>query len=401
MTKSIKVFLKIGLRSFLMRKIIPSKKSNSVTDIPQVLNVFFPGKCNLQCTYCFVHKEKESFNDINEEAIRREIDIFFNYPGKKKVLSFNGGEPLLEWDLIKKTHAYAKQQAKKKELILSVTIVTNGTLLKQKNIDFFKRNNISLRISIDGKKDAHDKLRPFKGVSGKSSFEVIMKNIQAIKHEKFNLSASLVFGPQTAGNLLDNIKFLQQVGFKYIDFFPEMYAIWSVEELKKFQSEAKKISKYYINIFTEKKDRPFKNSMLDTILHGLDIGKQEYCGKIQGDSLGNFFVCDKVFSLPKKLRNEYLIGNVKNGINNNKREHFLEDLRKEFSKETSLSCASCELKKYCFCPIGQYIYNKNAEVVDPKFWKSFCTVSKILIKMNLDIIKKLKYNDLFVRINRF
>ncbi|NTW27391.1 MAG: radical SAM protein [Candidatus Moranbacteria bacterium] len=369
-------------------------------DVPRVLNVFFPGRCNLQCKYCFVHKEVEYFNDINEESIRREVDIFFDYPGKQKALSFNGGEPLLEWNLIKKICAYAKQQARKKKLTLNVSIVTNGTLLKKEHVDFFSKHNIAVRISIDGDRKTHDSARPFKAKNGKSSFDAIMKNIDEIGIASLNFSASLVFGPNTITDLLDNIKFLQAKGFKQIDFYPEIYATWSAPELKKLKIEMAKIKQYYINIFDENNNL-FKTSLVDVTLNGSAVGKQAHCGKIQADGLGNFYACDKVFSLPKKHRGKYLIGDVKIGIDNEKREKLLATLREKHAEKNLLTCSSCKLRKYCFCPIGQHLYYENMGIENLAFWRSSCAISKILIEAGLDVVKRLRYNDLFVKLNRF
>ncbi len=370
-------------------------------DIPRVLNVFFPGKCNLACTYCFVRKEEEHLNDIDEQAVLREIDVFFEYPGRKKSLSFNGGEPLLEWDLVRKTHAYAKRQAKKKGLTLEVIIVTNGTLLTQEHVDFFRENDISVRISIDGSRETHDRSRPFRAKDGTSSFDVIMNNIRAIRPGSLRLSASLVFGPETVGSLLENIDFLRRNGFTGIDYFPELYATWDKEALSVLRKEAKKIERYYIGLFETKETALFRSSALDMIVNGSSAGNRETCGKIQADSLGNFYACDKVFSLPKTARGAYLIGNVKTGVDMGKRRGILDGARSGFLTESSLGCVSCPLRKYCFCPVGQHIFMKHGPASDPSFWKSFCAVSKTLITMNLNIVKKLEYDDRFVKLYRF
>lgn len=384
-----------------MRKSLNYQEVDQAADIPQILNIFFPGKCNLQCRYCFVHKQKADFNEIDEQAIKSAVDIFLNYPGKRKSLSFNGGEPLLEWALVKNIYMYAEKQARKKEIVLEGMVVTNGTLLKQEHVEFFKKYKISLRISIDGDKKTHDKMRPFKIKNGKSSFEVILSNLQKIKFGSLQLSASLVFGPKTVTQLLDNIKFLQQQNFKYVDFYPEIYTTWRKEELVILKQEAKKIEQYYLQLFSVKGRKTFRLSMVDKLLGSSNTGKQAICGKIQIDAMGNFFACDKAFSLPKVLRGEYLVGNSSVGVDEKKRLQFLNNARKELLLETGLKCETCKFKQHCACAIGQYLYKKNIAPVNLEFWRSFCAVSKVLITLNLNIIKKLEYDELFVVLNRF
>lgn len=395
MTKNTKKSLKVGFHSLV------EKRQISKQDVPAVLNIFLPGKCNLQCTYCFVHKEKKNFDDIDEKAIKKAIDIFLAYIGKHKTLSFNGGEPLLEWNLIRTLCEYAKVKAKKNGIALDIIIVTNGTLLRQKHIDFFKKNNVLIKISIDGDKKTHDKKRFFGTKKTKSSFDAIMKNIQNIDSESVKFSASLVFGPETVINLLKNIEFLQQKNFKYIDFYPEIYATWNKADLEKLENETRKIEKYYVETFRSKSENLFRTSMLDMLLSGPSNGSREICGKIQVDAMGNFFACDKIFSLPKKSREQYLVGNSKIGIVEEKRRHFLDDNREKILNRTKLKCGTCRFKKYCTCAIGQYVYKKSNNSEDFEFWQSFCEVSKILIAMNLRIIKKLEYDEIFVALNRF
>ena len=383
------------------RSALSPRKDVRERDIPEVLNVFFPGKCNLACTYCFVRKEEAHVNDIDEQAVLREIDVFFDYPGRKKTLSFNGGEPLLEWDLVKTVHAYAKELAKRKGLFLETVIVTNGTLLRQEHVDYFHENDISVRISIDGDRTTHDRSRPFRANTGVSSFDVVMNNIRSIRPGAVRLSASVVFGPTSVDSLLENILFLRRNGFEVIDFFPEIYATWDKDALKKLKEEAKKIEKLSIRMFTDPDEKPFKTSMLDMIVNGSTAGKQSSCGKLQTDSLGTFYACDKVFSLPYDLRNSYAIGTVDTGVDEEKRIRILEDSRKGFLLDSALGCDSCVLKSYCSCPIGQHIHKRHTTTGDPSFWKSFCRVSKILITMNLNVEKRLRYNDRFVEWYRF
>jgi len=348
-----------------------------------------------------VHKEDSLSDRPDEKAVEREIDLFFGYPGKRKSLSFNGGEPLLEWDFVRKTCEYAGRQARKKGIALEGVIVTNGTLLRQEHVDFLVRNGISIRISIDGDKKTHDKSRPFSAKGGKSSFDAIMRNIATLRFGSSRPSASLVFGPGTVGTWVENVEFLRRKGFGRIDSYPEIYATWDRESLGRLKIEAKRMERYYVSLFEGDKRGPFKTSMIDLILNGPDVGRQEHCGKIQADSFGTFYACDKVFSLPKGLRERYAVGNVKTGVDMEKRQEILDASREGFQAESSLGCASCPLRKDCFCSVGQYIHMKHAPVADPAFWESFCAVSAILIAMNLNIVKKLEYDGSFVRLNRF
>lgn len=377
------------------------KKNNKITlDNPYALNLFFTGKCNLNCRYCFVDKTGQENVTLNEKSLKKSVDLLFSYPGKKKTLSFNGGEPTLEFPLVKKIYNYARKKAKAKGISLDVAVMTNGTLLNQKMMDYFIRNNTILKISIDGNKLTHDRNRPFKKKNQSSSFDRIMENMSKINSEKLRVAASMVFTPKDLDYFLENIKFLNDKNFYYIEFYPDMYADWKARDLEKLKKIFKQFETYYTRLFLLKK-KAFKNSLLDTMVNEVEIEKMDRCGKIHVNAAGDFYVCDKVFSLKARERKKYVVGNVKEGIDDKTREKILKGIRKDFFQKIGLACRKCQNYRYCFCPIGHYIYFLNKEKQRPYFWKSFCSIARIYSKIFLKIKSSLEYNDDFARLYRY
>lgn len=370
-----------------------------IDDTPHALNLFFTGKCNLDCRYCFVNKKGIESTTLNEKALKKSIDILFSYPGKKKTISFNGGEPTLEFLLVKKIYEYARKEAEKRGIILDVAVMTNGTFLNQKMIDYFIKNKTIVKISIDGDKITHDRNRPFKINPQLSSFDTIIKNINRINSGNLRLAASMVFTPQNIGRFLENIKFLNSKNFYYIEFYPDLYANWRKNDLEKVKKVFRKFESYYINLFKTNK-KIFKNSLLDTFVNEVEIDKMSHCGKIHINTEGEFYVCDKVFSLKPAKRKKYIIGDIKRGIDDRKRLMMLDKLRKDFLKENKLKCLKCEYFKYCFCPLGHYIYYLNGNL-NGNFLNSFCYLSQIYGKTFLRIKKALKYNSNFVGLYKY
>ena len=139
--------------------------------------------CNLRCEYCIysgsyknrVHNNKR----MNFEMAKKGIDYLILHSSDCPILniSFYGGEPLLEMELIKKSIAYANDLSIGKEINYSLT--TNGTLLTIEEINFFVENNVSLVFSLDGPEDVHNKSRKF--LDGKGSFDLLISNILFIK----------------------------------------------------------------------------------------------------------------------------------------------------------------------------------------------------------------------------
>lgn len=145
-------------------------------------------KCNMRCKYCIygghyknerIHSEKE----ITYEIIVKAIDIFLaNSSAEHVVFNFYGGEPFINFDLIKKSLDYINQ----KNVKYSVVITTNGTLINDDVIDWFIANeNIHIYISLAGTEDTHDKLRVYKDGSSKT-FSQIKRNVLKIKAKDKN-----------------------------------------------------------------------------------------------------------------------------------------------------------------------------------------------------------------------
>ncbi len=369
-------------------------------DIPESLNLFFTDRCNLDCQYCFVNKNGHKENTLEEDSLKKSVDLLLEYPQAEKMISFSGGEPILEFSLLKNICDYAKKKALQKRKKLHMFVATNGTLLNQKIVDYFSKNNIAIKISLDGSKETHDKNRSFKNQSHLSSFKQIMDNLASIDTSRLNVSISMVFTPETIDNLLDNIKFLNKKSFTAINFYPDLYANWKKNDLIKFKQTFNKFAIYYVNLFDQNKvNNIFKNYFLDSIFNKVNSNKMSNCDKLNLSSSGQFYVCDKVLSIKDVKRKNYIIGNVKQGVNNQKRIESLRKIRDDFLKTSKLNCEKCQYYEYCFCPIGHYIYFSNSiEKNKNDYWKNFCFISRNYSKIFLAINKSLEDNKKYIKI---
>ena len=159
-------------------------------------------QCNLRCEYCAysgmydnrVHSNKR----MTFALAKRSIDFFIDHSRESKRVTFGfyGGEPLLEFSLIKQCIEYIENQMEGKEIHYAIT--TNGTLLNDEIGEYFAKHNISLAISLDGSKKEHDLHRKFR--NGKGSFDVIMNNIKRIKERYPEYGKNIVFVPVVTPN---------------------------------------------------------------------------------------------------------------------------------------------------------------------------------------------------------
>lgn len=142
--------------------------------------------CNLGCEYCYANQGdfdnagKVMSFDIAKKAIDQIFQNVERNNGNKVGITFFGGEPLLQFELIKEIVAYVKI-INKKGYHIAYSIVTNGTLFNDDVIEFLEYNNFIVTISLDGTKEAHDRMRKFK--DGRGSFDTIAENIRKYRNQ--------------------------------------------------------------------------------------------------------------------------------------------------------------------------------------------------------------------------
>lgn len=140
-------------------------------------------QCNLRCKYCTYsgnyYNRTHSAKKMDFETAKKAIDFYLSRSDKAEelCLAFYGGEPLLEFPLIKKCVEYIMKN--KGDQSITFPMTTNGTLLDKEKIEFLVKNNFTLMISLDGEKESHNANRNF--ASGKGSFDLIMKNLELLK----------------------------------------------------------------------------------------------------------------------------------------------------------------------------------------------------------------------------
>jgi uncharacterized protein len=208
-------------------------------------------ECNLKCPYCFVKKTNEKMNLATGQ---KAVDLLIQSPGREKILAMYGGEPLLNFEFIKKIIPYASFQAQqfKKDIIFS--ICTNGTLLNLAYLNFFKKYNIKLIISLVGSSLVHNRFRYFNKKIG--SYGFFKKNLSLVfkKIPSQNLGASFCVFPSLSHRIYKDFNHLIKLGFNYINFeIIRDFEIWSEKKVLNFSINLNKIIKdIFYNISREK-----------------------------------------------------------------------------------------------------------------------------------------------------
>ncbi|MBL6956671.1 MAG: nif11-like peptide radical SAM maturase [Chlorobium phaeobacteroides] len=157
-------------------------ESANTTSTPiRNIALFITQNCNLACTYCYGKEGGYgSSGHMNSATARKAIDWLIKQSGDIKTLgvAFFGGEPLLNFSLMKKVVEYARQRGAESNKDFEFSITTNGSLLTDEKIAFLNENKINPIVSFDGSKDVQDAQRPFKG--GQGSYDVIEPKIRKL-----------------------------------------------------------------------------------------------------------------------------------------------------------------------------------------------------------------------------
>ncbi len=139
-------------------------------------------RCNHTCVYCqssAIDSSKKN-TDMSYRTAKASVDFAFKSPNPTITIEFQGGEPLLNWDVLKKTVTYARSVEKKTKKNLIIALVSNFSLMTEKKAKFLLENEVSICTSLDGPKNIHDKNRTY----GKmSSYAVTVKWLKYFKRE--------------------------------------------------------------------------------------------------------------------------------------------------------------------------------------------------------------------------
>ena len=178
--------------------------------------------CNLACTYCFAdggtyHDERRN---MSFETAKAAIDMLVEMSGKRRNLEvdFFGGEPMLDFDVVKQTVYYARSLEKTHNKNFRFTITTNAYKLSDEDIAFFNEQMYNVVISVDGRKDVHNRVR--KTVGGKDSFDTVIKN--ALRFKELRKGQYYVRGTFTRYNtdFCADVLFLNDLGFDQLSIEP-------------------------------------------------------------------------------------------------------------------------------------------------------------------------------------
>lgn len=196
--------------------------------------------CNLNCAYCFASQGKYQGERalMSFETGKRALDFLVENSGTRRNLEvdFFGGEPLMNWDVVKKLVEYARSIEKEKGKNFRFTLTTNGLNIDDDVIEFSNREMSNVVLSLDGRKEVHDRYRV--DYKGKGSWDIIVPKFQRFVKERGGKNYYMR-GTFTHANpdFLEDIKQMLSLGFNELSMEPVVCAAGDPSELTEQDKE--------------------------------------------------------------------------------------------------------------------------------------------------------------------
>lgn len=333
--------------------------------------------CNLACEYCFA--SKGGFGGerclMSEEVAKKAIDFLIEKSvGRRNLeVDFFGGEPLMNFDVVKKTVEYARAKEQEYGKNFRFTITTNGLLLDDDKIDFINREMHNCVLSIDGRKEVNDRMRPNWG--GKGCHDLILPKFQKLVAQRGDKDY-YARATYTRYNLdfMQDILYLYEQGFDQLSEEPVVsdpkldFSIQE-EDLPRIFEEYEALAKKLIEMKKAGEKINFFHFMIDL--------NQGPCAirRLRGCSCGNEYVAvtphGDIFPCHQFVGNDdWKMGNVLDGT-------FNVDIKKQFARTTVYNkekCRDCWARFYCSGGCNAANFEKNGDILKP--YPLYCEMEK-------------------------
>ena len=323
--------------------------------------------CNLACKYCFAEEGEYHGRRalMSYEVGKKALDFLIKNSGNRRNLEvdFFGGEPLMNWQVVKDLVAYGREQEKIHNKHFRFTITTNGVLLNDEIQEFVNKEMDNVVLSLDGRKEINDQMRPFR--NGKGSYDLIVPKFQKLAESR-NQEKYYIRGTFTRNNLdfSNDIMHFADLGFKQMSIEPvvgdesDPYAIRE-EDIPKIMEEYDKLAKMIIEREKEGKGFNFFHFMID--LNGGPCVAKRLSGCGSGTEYlavtpwGDLYPCHQFVG-----QDDFLMGNVDDGI---VKPEIADDFRScnVYSKD---KCRNCFAKFYCSGGCMANSYNFHGTIHD-------------------------------------
>lgn len=321
--------------------------------------------CNLRCKYCFADTGDFGMGrrmTMDVETAKRAIDFVVEKSGTRRniEIDFFGGEPLMAFDTVKKTVDYARSLEKEKNKKFRFTITTNGLLLNDDTIDYINQNMDNCVLSLDGRREINDAMRPTAGGCG--SYDVIVPKFKKLVSQRGKDKDYYVRGTFTSKNLdfANDVLAIADEGFDQLSVEPVTGYDLSEKDLPRINEEYETLVDIMQQRKKEGKSFNFFHFMIDLQQGPCVIKRLRGCGAgyeyVAVTPDGEIYPCHQFVGHP-----EFKLGSIFD-------HSFDMDISNHFSRLnvcTRPKCKDCWAKFYCSGGCAAANFNMNGNIETP------------------------------------
>ncbi|WP_317316535.1 thioether cross-link-forming SCIFF peptide maturase [Peptostreptococcus russellii] len=327
--------------------------------------------CNLKCKYCFAKQGDFGGNAelMPLEIGKKALDFLVANSGNRKNLDvdFFGGEPLMNWEVVKELVKYGREIEKSAGKNMRFTITTNGVLLDDEKIDFINEHMHNVVLSLDGRKEINDNMRLT--VNDKGSYDVIVPKFQKLVSQRPKDKYYYVRGTFTRNNLdfSKDINHFADLGFELTSVEPVVDDESNPFALR--EEDLPKIFEEYENYAAELAERQLKGEKLKFFHFMIDLNQGPCVIKrITGCGAGNEYISitpnGDIYPCHQFVgKEEFIMANL-----NDDKIEIPEDMREMFRNAhvyNKEECKTCWNKFYCSGGCHANAINFNGDIRKP------------------------------------
>ena len=341
--------------------------------------------CNMDCEYCFAGKGEYSGKSgiMSLEVGKRALDFLVENSGSRRHLEvdFFGGEPLINWDVCKELVKYGRELEKKHDKIFNFTLTTNGVLIDDDVIDFTNREMGNVVLSMDGRRETHDRMRHSK--SGGGTYDSIMGNFKALVDSRTESGAErrsreyYMRGTYTAYNkdFSRDVLAMADLGFRETSIEPVVsdpdvpYALHE-EDLPQLFEEYEKLALEMLEREKRGEGFNFYHYTVDLTGGPCIYKRVSGCGVsteyLAVTPTGDLYPCHQFVG-----DDEMIVGNIYDGITH---PETVDIFRGNNNLYTRDECRKCWAKLYCAGGCAANNYHSNGDI--NKVYKFGCELQR-------------------------
>ena len=344
---------------------IATSLKDKTSGVVKALCLHVAHTCNLNCSYCFASQGKYAGERaiMSEEVGKRALDFLIENSGTRHNLEvdFFGGEPLMNFDVVKNLVAYAREREKECGKNFRFTLTTNGVLIDDDVIDFANREMSNVVLSLDGRKEIHDRFRV--DYAGKGSFDKIVPKFQKLVEARGGKDYYMR-GTFTHANpdFVNDIRTMLDLGFNELSMEPVVCApndpsALTDEDLEVVMAQYEDLASLMLERRQAGKPFTFYHYMIDLSGGPCIFKRVSGCGSgteyMAVTPWGDLYPCHQFVGDEK-----FKLGDIYNGVTNTN----LQGQFKKCNVYAHPECKDCWAKLYCSGGCAANAYHATGEI---------------------------------------